>query len=288
MFSPPVYLCVGDEYDKREPRNPEAMVGNSQFTVTAKKHPHISDSIFGNFNSVSIGDPYKEESIHGPFRKRDPTQDRSAEPFRPPGYTKKGSGKGSYYGTFCDGKPYKHETEFPPIHMEKETGKRNFVTNPPKKGTYGYPGLTIAKAGEVVYVSDPYEGNKRKEALAGKEATASQMGAPFKSAVRHGGCFDDSDRGFTTVYSLSKPLPPKKERPAKPTPVSAKPWVPGGALTKAITKFPEYQEDPYDVRERKIREKKQEERSYKPWYPARNDPYRYIYHKPVEFNPPPV
>lgn len=287
MFSPPVYLSVGDEYEKREPKDTTAMAGNKQFTVTAKKNPHITDAVFGNFTSVSAGDPYKSESIHGPFRQRDATKDRYPEPFRPSGVPKKGEGKGSYYGTFCEGKPYKHETEFPPIRGEKDDGKRNFYTNPPKKGTYGYSGLTIAKSGEIVYVADPYEGNKRKEALAMKEATASRMGAPFKPAVRHGGCFDDSDRGFTTVYSLTKPLPPKKEKP-KTTNVLAKPWVPGGALTKEITKFPEYQEDPYDVRERKIREKKQEEKSYKPWCPAGNDPYRHIYHKPIEFNPAPV
>lgn len=288
MFSPPVYLSVGDEYDKRQPKDTTAMAGNKQFSVSAKRHPHITDSVFGNFNSVSAGDPYKEESIHGPFRKRDPTQDRTTQPFRPPGAPKKSEGKGNYYGTFCEGHPYKHETEFPPIRTDKEAPRRNFYTNPSKKGTYGFAGLTIAKSGEIVYVADPYEGNKRKEGLEKKAATASQMGAPFKPAVRKGGCFDDSERGFTTVYSLTKPLPAKKEKDEEKKNVTTKPWVPGGALSKAITKMPEYQEDPYDVRERKIREKKQEEKKYKAWSPVGNDPYRYIYHKPIEFNPPPV
>lgn len=289
MFSPPVYLSVGDEYDKHEPRDPAATVGKKQFAVTTKRNPHITDAVFGKFNSISAGDPYKDQSINGPFRQRDPTKQNVApKPFRPPASIKKGEGKGSYYGTFCEGKPYKHETEFPPIRGERDGAKRNFYTNPAKKGTYGYAGLSIAKAGEIVYVADPYEGNKRKTALEKKEATANQMGAPFKPAVRHGGCFDDSEKGFTTVYSLTKPLPPKKEKAAEASSVSSKPWVPGGALSKEITKMPEYQEDPYDVRERKIREKKQSEQSYKAWCPVGNDPYRHIYHKPIDFNPPPI
>eukprot|EP00796_Vickermania_ingenoplastis_P000638 gene638-355_t len=288
MFSPPVYLSVGDEYDKRQPRDNTAMQGKKQFVVTARKNPHITDSVFGGFNSVSAGDPYKEQSIHGPFRQRDPTEDKQTQPFKPPSVSKKSEGKGNYYGTFCEGKPYKHQTEFPPIRSDKDAPLKNFYTNPPKKGTYGYSGLTIAKTGEIVYVADPFEGNKRKEALEKKEATTSQMGAPFKPAVRTGGCFDDSERGFTTVYSLTKPLPPKKEKPKELDNIAAKPWVPGGALTKEITKIPEYQEDPYDVRERKIREKKLEEKKLKAWYPVGNDPYRHIYHKPIQFDPPAI
>lgn len=287
MFSAPVYLSIGDEYDKRDPnKTPAIREGQKQFTVSAKKHPHLLDSAFTNFCSVSTGDPYKSESIHGPFRQRDPTRDKSTEPFRPTGPSKSsGKGKGTYYGTFCDGKPYKHETEFPPIYKEKSDVRRNFYTNPPKKGTYGYAGLTIAKAGEIVYVSDPFEGNKRKDALAKKEGVAQEVGAPFKPFVRHGGCFDDSERGFTTVYSLNKPLPYKKEKPKETLPATTKPWVPGNALTKDITKFPEYKEDPYDIRERKIREQKQAERNYKAWCPVGNDPWRYIYHRPIQFDP---
>lgn len=287
MFSPPVYLNIGDEYDKRDSSKTfSRREGQKQFTVSAKKHPHLLDSTFTNFSSVSTGDPYKAESIHGPFRQRDSTKDRSTVPFRPTGPShSSGKGKGTYYGTFCDGNPHKHETEFPPIYKEKGDVGRNFYTNPSKKGTYGYSGLTIAKAGEVIYVSDPYEGNKRKEALQRKEDIAQEVGVPFKSSVRHGGCFDDSDRGFTTVYSLSKPLPHKKEKPKEVPFVSTKPWVPGNALTKEITKYPEYKEDPYDIRERRIREQKQAERDYKAWCPAGNDPWRYIYHKPIQFDP---
>lgn len=64
--------------------------------------------------------------------------------------------------------------------------------------------------------------------------------------------------------------------------------MPAGTLTSDITKYPEYQEDPYDIKEHKVRQENMKERQYKAWHPTGSDPNRYIYTKPIDFIPPPV
>ncbi|CAJ1017890.1 putative Domain (DUF4586) [Leishmania utingensis] len=305
MFSAPVYLCVGDEYDKRQGPTHKA-TGQQPFVVSAKRNPHITDATFDPFVSLSTGDPYRSVGFAGPFREGASTCGKMGQgsgaaappPFRPVGGSKKSSGKGDYYGTFSEKAPIRHETEFPPIKTaadykaETAAAKRNFIVNPPKKGTYGYTGLTIAQAGEVQYVADPYEGNMRRKALESKYETTRRMGSPFRSAVHASGCFDESKHGVSRVYSLTKPLPPKRSPSSQQATsgISAgrKPWVPGGALVPDLLKQPEYQEDPYDVKEQKVRAMRQKESAYKQWIPAGNDPYRHIYTKPIEYDPPAV
>lgn len=296
MFSPPVYLSVGDEYDKRPlgSTKSSSQSGAKPFVVSAKRHPHVTEATFSPFASLSTGDPYRTAGFEGPFRKSEPAAAAAAAapPFRPAGASHKSSGKGDYYGTFSESNPPKHEPELPPLKESgkaKEGSRRNFVTNRPKKGTYGYTGLTIARAGEVQYIADPYQGTQQREALEQKKASAQQMGPPFRAAVRRTECFDETEHGYPKVYSLTKPLPPKKPQKQSADGIAAdKPWVPGGALVSDITKFPEYTEDPYDVKERKIREIRQKESSYKAWVPAGTDPYRHIYTKPVNYDPPEV
>lgn len=308
MFSQPAYLSVGDEYDKHEAHAAKP-TGRPPFVVSAKRNPHITDATFDPVISLSNGDPYQSVGFGGPFRAsdnagghphaKDGAATSALPPFKPAGASKKSSGKGDYYGTFAEKEPIRHETEFPPIksaaELKAETAaaKRNFVVNPPKKGTYGYTGLTIAQAGEVQYVSDPYEGTARKEALQNKYEATKRVGPPFRSAVRKGGCFDETDHGISRVYGLSKPLPPKRspsssEKQQKALAAGRKPWVPGGALVPELSKQPEYQEDPYDVKEQRVREMRQKESTYKAWVPAGNDPYRYIYTKPVAYDPPAI
>lgn len=298
MFSEPAYLSVGDEYDHREPRSAKA-TGRPPFVVSAKRNPHITDATFDPVVSLSNGDPYT--SPGAAIRSHPAKKDGAAlPPFKPTGASKKSSGKGDYYGTFAEKAPIRHETEFPPIKSaadvkaETAAAKRNFVVNPAKKGTYGYTGLTIARAGEVQYVSDPYEGTARKAALESKYEAAKRVGPAFRSAVRKGGCFDETEHGVSRVFALTKPLPPKRspssseEQKQKAQAAGRKPWVPGGALVPELSKQCEYQEDPYDVKEQKVREMRQKESAYKAWVPAGNDPYRFIYTKPVAYDPPAV
>ncbi|RNF09711.1 uncharacterized protein Tco025E_06941 [Trypanosoma conorhini] len=296
MFSEPVYLSVGDEYDKPHPKpSPGRDVGGARsFVVPMKRSPHITDAVFQKpFISLAVGDEYVPVPPGGTFRQ--PAEGMKGGtvvpvPFKPPSRPHKPNGSGTYYGTFSEASPPRHEAELPLVDIKKAGSnadaasawpKRKIYTNPGKKGTYGYAGLTIGKAGEVQYVADPVP-----SAVVQRSGSPTSQ-KPFKAAVKKGGCFDESEHGFSTVYSINRPLPPKKPQMPRPLP-DIKPWRPAGALVKEITKPPEYQEDPYDLKEKRIREERQKEQSYKPWCPAGNDPYRYIYNYPVRFDPPPV
>ncbi|EPY24831.1 hypothetical protein AGDE_12150 [Angomonas deanei] len=296
MFSPPVYVSVGDDYEKRIKNEEQKKVGDKPFKVTARKHPHTNDSTFSPFVSLNAGDPYKSTGFDGPFRSssknsKEGSTKANPVPFRPSGGSKKSSGKGDYYGTFSEGNPYKHETELPPVKnasTRRGPEPRNFVVNRPKKGTYGYAGTTIGNGEELKYVHDPYEGTQRREALERKAAASRNMGAPFKATVHRQDTFDESEHGYSKVYSLSKPLPPKKTPKSEPKPVVATPWMPGGALRKEITQFPEYMEDPVDLKEKKMKEERLNQERYNAWKPAGNHRNDYVYTKPVPYDPPMV
>ncbi|RNF03512.1 hypothetical protein TraAM80_05684 [Trypanosoma rangeli] len=296
MFSEPVYLSLMDEYDKPHTtsslgKNP---AGAKSFVVPMKRSPHITDAVFQKpFISLAVGDEYVPVPPGGTFRQ--PVEGRKGTmvvsvPFKPPSRPHKPNGSGTYYGTFNETNPPRHEAELPLVEIKKAGTtadatltwpKRKIYTNPGKKGTYGYVGLTIGKAGEVQYIADPI-----KSAVSQRSCSPSSQ-KPFRAAVKRGGCFDESEHGFSTVYCIKRPLPPKKLQVPRPLP-DIKPWRPAGALVKDITKSPEYQEDPYELKEKRIREERQKGQSYKPWCPAGNDPYRYIYTYPVRFDPPPV
>ncbi|CCW69552.1 unnamed protein product [Phytomonas sp. Hart1] len=291
MFSPPTYLSVGDEYDKHSSQSKRSARDNKAFVVSAKRHPWVQDACFSKFTSLSAGDPYRTVGFGGPFREQASSTMKSEgkekkPPFFSPGVPHKSSGKGDYYGTFSEKNPFKHETEFQ-LHKKPAdyiSPRPNFYTNPPKKGTYGFPGLSIGKAGEIQYVSDPYDGSRRQESLK-NAASKKDMAAPFCAHVHSGGYFNQTEHGFSSVYTLTKPLPPKKVSESTTQSRLAEPWVPASLLKDGINRFPEYQEDPYNVKERNMRLMQQKEREYKPWCPAGNDPYRHIYTKPIPYEP---
>uniref|UniRef100_A0A0A9W141 Cilia-and flagella-associated protein 96 n=1 Tax=Lygus hesperus TaxID=30085 RepID=A0A0A9W141_LYGHE len=237
MFSPPAFITIGDEYDKRTTNSSKKRSNTSEkpFTVPAHRHPHLLDSTFTPFSSLSTGVPYQgtlqvASTIASNARKENNSSMRCCAdlpPFKPPGPSHKSSGKGDYYGTFCEKAVPKHETELPYVSKKVEVKvselvkPRNFYTNPAKKGTYGFAGLTIGKSGEVQYIADPYEPFHNSDNNAATTiginsksntnySSSNRVGPAFRAAVQCGRFFDESEHGFPTVYSLSKPLLPKK------------------------------------------------------------------------------
>nr|CCC95785.1 unnamed protein product [Trypanosoma congolense IL3000] len=294
MFSAPVYISIGDEYDKRPGKGPGFRESKGRsFVVPVKRSPHITDAVFQkSFISLAVGDEYVPPPIGGTFRR--PAEKKPGDPqpvpFKLPNRPHKSCGSGTYYGTFSEKNPPKHEPETSIAEVKKPaqgpdgthiTRKPNMYTNPGKKGTYGYVGLSLGGAGEVQYISDPVGGVNAQRPI----SLRSQ--APFNRAVKCGGCFDDGPHGFSTVYGINKPLPMKRLSPPRATP-PVKQWRPAGVLVNDITRPPEYREDPYDLKEKRAREERLKEQSYKPWFPAGNDSNRHIYTYPVPYMPPPV
>lgn len=290
-FSPPNFISIGDEYNKKD-NLPERYKGKNLKTNPPKKGT-LNDALFSKqFLTLSQGDKYvdpglydKRQRLESDKKKLTPQGFKYASPAHAPG------GRGTYYGTFSEKNPPKHEVEFPVAKKgeKPESAKallKNFVTNPSKHGTYGYAGTTLSKGDEFKYVSDPYDGAKRKDALKNKESNKKIIGPAFKSACKRGNYFDASAHGVSKVFSIDKPLPAKTMKNAgdKHSPL-AKAWRPGGTLVAEITKYPAYQEDPYEAKEKLLRESRKNEKPSKAWKPIGKHDYDYIYQMPIKFAP---
>jgi len=272
-FGQPVFITIGDEFDKKNNGVPDRFKGRSFVTNPGKKGSG-ADTLFGKkFLSMAEGDKYVDPGYFDKrYRLENEKKKLSPQGFRYTNGPKTMNGSGSYFGCFAEKQPWKHEVEFAVTKRGEMPDKakpalRNIVTNPPKKGTYGYPGITLGKDSGYKYVSDPYEGEKREAALSAKQNSKKIVGAPFKAACKRGGFFDETNHGVSKVYSIDKALPAKKPPSEDRKRAVTAAWRPGGRLHNDITKRPEYMEDPYEAKEKKMREERKSERPVKAWKP---------------------
>lgn len=283
-----MFITIGDEYDKRD-RLPERYKGKNLKTAPPKKG-NLNDALFQKqFLSLSQGDKYidpglyeKRSRLESEKHKITPQGFKYTNPPHKPG------GSGTYFGTFDEKNPPKHEPEFAVTKKgeKPEDAKahlKNFVTNPTRKGTYGVPGTTISHGDEFKYVSDPYDGAKRREALASKESSKKIVGPAFKSSCRRQDCFDETGHGISKVFSIDQPLPAKRPSTHDNKAVLTKAWRPGGTLVAEITKFPEYQEDPYESKEKAMREARKAEKPTVAWKPIGGP--KSLATRPIKFTP---
>jgi len=288
MFSPPAFITIGDEYDKKD-RLPERYKGKNLKTAPPKKG-NLNDALFQKqFLSLSQGDKFVDPGLYerrsrleSEKKKLTPQGFKFANPPHRPG------GSGTYFGTFSEKAPPKHEPEFAVTKKgekpdDAKAHLKNFVTNPPKKGTFGVPGTTLSHGDEFKYVSDPYDGAKRREVLASKESSKKIVGPAFKSSCRKADYFDETGHGVSKVFSLDQPLPAKRPNTQQMQAPLAKAWRPGGTLLSEITKGPEYQEDPYEAKEKQIREARKNEKPTVAWRPIGGP--KTLYTRPIKFNP---
>lgn len=289
MFSPPAFITIGDEYDKKD-RMPERYKGKNLKCSPPKKGT-LNDALFQKqFLSLSQGDKYIDPGLYDK-RSRLESEKKKLTPqgFKFSNPPHKSGGSGTYFGTFSEKAPPKHEPEFAVTKKgeKPEDAKahlKNFVTNPPKKGTFGYPSTTISHGDEYKYVSDPYDGAKRREALQVKESMKKIVGPAFKSSCRKSDFFDETNHGVSKVFSIDKPLPAKRPNTtdSKKAPL-AKAWRPGGTLVPELVKGPEYQEDPYEAKEKAIREARKAQKATVAWKPIGGP--KSLYTRAIKFNP---
>jgi hypothetical protein len=307
MFSPPAFITIGDEYDKKD-RLPDRFKGKSMLTRPGRKGHGVDTLLGGKFMSLSDGDKYVDPGYYERKSLVEKEKKRlkvNVLPFKHASGTKQMNGSGTYFGTF-NKKPIEHAVEYDPIkkgeqvakHMAKHA-KAFIASSPAKHGTYGFPWTTISKGDEFRYVSDPYDGEKRKEALKAREAHSKIVGPAFKPACKRGNVFDESSHGFTKVYTLDQPLPARKPDSADSLSKSAmkSAWKPAGRLFERATKQPilencrpfgkppEYMEDPYEAKEKLIREQRLKDKPKKEWKPVSTSTMRHIFSAPIKFTP---
>jgi len=286
-FGGAAYITIGDEYDKKTNPANDRFKGKSFITNPGRKGAGMDALFSKKFLSLSEGDKYVDPGTYDK-RHRLESEKKKLTPdgFRYTSAPKKPTGAGSYAGCFTS-KP-EHQVEFPVIdkkdRVEAPTAHlKNITTNPAKRGTYGTPGISLSRGDEYKYISDPYEGERRKEALAAKENSKKLVGPAFKGACKRGGFFDESAHGISKVYSIDRALPAKKvSTEDRRTPLT-KSWKPAGRLVDSITKFPEYQEDPYEAKERAMHEARKRDKPLVNWKPiggSKSMPTR-----PIKFTP---
>jgi len=265
-FSAPVFISIGDEYDKKDNGVPERYKGRSFQTAPPKKGNGPDALLSKKFISLSDGDKYVDPGYFDKRNRLERERKKVGPIFKYSNGPKLACGSGTYFGTFNEKNPPPHLVEYDVTKRGEMPDKakpqmRNIVTNPPRKGTYGVPNTTLSKGDEFKYVSDPYEGEKRREAQQAKESSRRIVGrGPFKGSCRRGGFFDETSHGVSKVYTIDCALPAKKSDVDHRAGPSSKAWRPGGSLVTAITKPPEYMEDPYEAKEKAAREQRKSDR----------------------------
>eukprot|EP01062_Namystynia_karyoxenos_P020066 TRINITY_DN17591_c0_g2_i1.p1 TRINITY_DN17591_c0_g2~~TRINITY_DN17591_c0_g2_i1.p1 ORF type:complete len:374 (+),score=102.08 TRINITY_DN17591_c0_g2_i1:79-1122(+) len=242
----------------------------------------------------------KQKQVHGnPFRYISPSKKSS-------GLGNYYGCFSEYKGVGCEPecKGFRHETEYDVIKKgelpeRREPKAPNVKTCPTKRGTYGMPGLLLSDRGlpgsdvqpwtGAEYICDPYdrehEAYKAMMAKSAEQLTAVGHPAPWKSQCRiKGRTFDHAGAtGASQVYRLTRPLAPKKLVPPDDRKnVSDVPFKPPGqgktglagffgsyAQDSSLTRFPEYREDPYEIKEQKEKtERTKNKPAFGAWVPV--------------------
>lgn len=275
FFGKVSYLGIGDEYDKRSaPKKKDEKDDAKPFIVTASKSGNGPDALFDKkIKSLAQGSPFIDNGRIGvPPKGKDEVK---PAPF----IVTKGTKMSVIPGIL--GAYPKHEPDYDVVRRgEKLNGKKEksedekraahtFVTNPGKKGGAGFIGTAIGGK-EFKYIASPYADPPR---TSGRNIGLPNA-PPFKSAVGRTGGFDvDPHTGSDKIYSLSRPLPARKE--SKKVPPAEKPpapWKPANGHRSGHIplsgKYPEYLSDPKDVRDAKKMRAEHEDKSANQWKPT--------------------
>jgi len=219
LFSEPTYISINDKFKDKNAGptafNRGANKKKPMMTRTAQqpKNAHADGYFTKGFDRIFSGeattDPVKQ-------RRKQVAKAKAKNvggPFRPTPATKKITSSGSYDCTL-GGKmdAMSPKTSAKPKHVAE---KRNFTTNPAKKGTgYGYNAVTIGKPHE--YKTSPY---KADQAAARKAATAAKnkqvAGALRLNGPKLGGTFTDDKTAYGPPAKMPKIKNKSRKEPKK-------------------------------------------------------------------------
>ena len=169
-------------------------------------------------------------------------------------------GKGSIYGAF--NKPPEHKPDAPKEVKRDKDAKlppRNIMTNPGKKGGYGYYHTTIGGK-EYPYKEDPYGGVKKKK----EEKKDKGNSKPFVSTSHGDRLFDP--KSVFSMDGVKVRSAPKKAAPKK---ASGPAFKSMSAPRDTFNKFPEYKSP--EPKHKTPRPKQQSDK--KLWKPASGSNY---------------
>jgi len=261
VFSQPGSIDIGDAYAK-EHKVPQRYLGKQFLTHGTKWGQNPDSMIDGEFKRISEGDQYVDPGAHErkerAGRKLKNVSEKPFYPSKPP--TKSYHMKGSLYG--CIGEKAPHMKEFDE-DAEKAAARaptpKQIYTNPGKKGTYGVPLTTIGKPLDLM--DEPYLVGRELEKVERKvarEKIPSSKGF-ISTHMSQTGLFDNSIYAYNAGDWAEKPKEkkPTLEKSFRPT------HPPKKGFNCTINKFPEYTEDPEEIKLKEAKEERAAERAKK-------------------------
>ncbi|CAG9467125.1 unnamed protein product [Pedinophyceae sp. YPF-701] len=274
FFSEPQYLGPGRNRGVGKSGTAEGAVAPIAFKPAGNTNNKLKST---GFRSLFSGEPYRDLLTGGKEKKRDAGEGDEVKvaPFRPSGPMKQSVCLGDYYGTLSG--PFPHIAEEPPARRKKGEvmhQSRNILTNPAKKGTYGYVGTTLSEriagtkglAGEYSYQADPFVDSLGKARGSNKAKFVSEV--PFKpSHVGNTGLrgpgYPDRTLGKPYDYIIegSKPVHRRPPEPEEGRPPPFKPsHPPRRGYNATLERFPKYEMDPVPLKLEKARTERLRER----------------------------
>jgi len=161
LFSLGSSTNIGDKYGER--RASDSRSKGKQFCTSPPKKGAGTDVTFTPFTSINVGDAYvTPEQRRRQYEKEKKQKMIVPQPFRPSNPTQRGSGHGTFqaYGNFSLYPYMKTSAGQDGVPSRKPLAPRNFLTSPPKRGTYGMVGMNIGGkvdgiVGEFSYSTNP-------------------------------------------------------------------------------------------------------------------------------------
>lgn len=269
-FSQPSYNTVGDPYDEKRGEgknksNDDALKGKRQFLTSSSKSgqtgadwgtgPRQFVGLTGNYQ-----EKYKEECK---YRLKNTKKYLNPLGFTYSNPSSKSCSLGDFNGTFSKGYQYMNDGKYKAGGDAKkfemsQMEKRNIITSPCKKGTYGYNGTLIGGIEIPAFKNDdePKAKKKNNDESGGDEQPAfKSMASRLDYFDSHNHCAASKVYGWDDECKQRQPSPEDsmtpKERVEKNM-TGLKEWKPShaGHSGKSATfdLFPDQMPDPYDER----------------------------------------
>jgi len=275
MFSEPGYISVGDPYPEF-PKISKRLTGlNFKATKINKNKSMTNDTRFEPLKPLWQKEPYELSNEEAKAARAARLAAAAATtPFRPPMLGKKSSGLGTYDGHL--GPKHAHMQDYDTDRIIKKKGMfpdkpRQIITNPPKKGTYGFNTTTLGErlgkggaVGEYAYVPSPYDADRKakyEELLKGKEKQPTDKAFRPPNPSKKGGygfagtTLGGKGPGVLGEYAYKEHGHRDKEPPPPSFPVPFRPSAPGKkGYNCTMTPFAKHVADPQEIRQMQEKE----------------------------------
>lgn len=270
LFGEQSFISVGDKYIQHKEKYSREK--GKQFITNPTRQGQSGKGVYFStydYKSEKYLDPGTHERV---YKKKKKEKLVNPQPFKYSSPTPKSSGSGSYFGTIggriehvAPGKkePKKKNKEDEPLQ------KRNIITNPPKKGTFGFPGTTLEKNMYKWDKPNPYDTYKEHLATQSKKGREKMMGKlPFKSSCKGPEFFSTNQEIYKVDDSVKKGEQKKTKKGGSPSKKNVVPFKIGAYKNATFNPYPKYVPTTTDEKKKKKKKEGEGQKEFKVFKPA--------------------